>query len=362
MATTVLLKEIIKEYSVRNKALLDYPVYSVTNSQGFCTDYFGKEVASKDKSTYKIVPYGCFAYNPSRINVGSIDWQHCEKNVIVSPLYNVFSVDESRVKQEFLLYFFKSRVVSLYINTLAKGSVRMNLSLRTLGEFPILLPSIAEQERIIAELDLLSNTIAKERKQLVELDNLTKALFYKMFGDPVTNDYGWVTSSLKGVCERLYAGGDVPKERFSKEKTDQYCFPILSNGKGDSALYGYTDVPRESAHSITISGRGTIGYSCIRTEPFFPIIRLIVAVPSHSVNIEFLQMHLSLMEFESTGGTIPQLTVPMVKDRMIILPPHSLQQDFANIIKPIEKQRELIGQSIREVESLFNGRMDHWFN
>ena len=86
------LGDYIQEYSVRNKAEEDIPVYSVTNTQGFCQDYFGKEVASKDKSTYKIVPKGCFAYNPSRINVGSVDWQRHKDRVIVSPLYNVFSV------------------------------------------------------------------------------------------------------------------------------------------------------------------------------------------------------------------------------------------------------------------------------
>ena len=86
------LGDYIKEYSVRNKAVEDIPVYSVTNTQGFCRDYFGKEVASKDKSTYMIVPKGCFAFNPSRINVGSVDWQRYEDRVIVSPLYNVFSV------------------------------------------------------------------------------------------------------------------------------------------------------------------------------------------------------------------------------------------------------------------------------
>ena len=63
----------IQEYSVRNKNGEDIPVYSVTNTQGFCRDYFGKEVASKDRTTYKIVPRGCFAYNPSRITRFALD-------------------------------------------------------------------------------------------------------------------------------------------------------------------------------------------------------------------------------------------------------------------------------------------------
>ena len=73
------LGKFVTEYSVRNKGNEDIPVYSVTNSQGFCTEYFGKEVASQDKTTYKIVPQGYFAYNPSRINVGSVDWQRKEE-------------------------------------------------------------------------------------------------------------------------------------------------------------------------------------------------------------------------------------------------------------------------------------------
>lgn len=88
----VRLGDYITEYSVKNKSNEDIPVYSVTNTQGFCTEYFSKDVSSKDKSNYKIVPRGCFAYNPSRINVGSVDWQRYEDRVIVSPLYNVFKV------------------------------------------------------------------------------------------------------------------------------------------------------------------------------------------------------------------------------------------------------------------------------
>ena len=101
--TRVPLGTFITEYSVRNKKNENIPVYSVTNSKGFCTEYFGKEVASSDKKTYKIVPKGFFAYNPSRINVGSVDWQRFEERVIVSPLYNVFSVSEG-LDNQFLYY------------------------------------------------------------------------------------------------------------------------------------------------------------------------------------------------------------------------------------------------------------------
>lgn len=184
------LGDYIREYSVRNKINEDIPVYSVTNSQGFCKDYFGKEVASKDKSTYKIVPKGCFAYNPSRINVGSVDWQRNEERVIVSPLYNVFSVS-SDLDNQYLYYFLKSDIALCLIKNIATGSVRDNLKLSMLYEFPINLPNIERQKEIVSTLDKLQSIITHLRIQLEKLDLLVKARFVEMFGDVINNTKRW---------------------------------------------------------------------------------------------------------------------------------------------------------------------------
>lgn len=60
------------------------------------------------------------------------------------------------------------------------------------------------------------------------------------------------------MCD-ISAGGDVPKESMSKEKTEHYCVPIISNGIGNNALYGYTDVPKITKAAVTVAARGTIG-------------------------------------------------------------------------------------------------------
>lgn len=143
------LGKFIKEYSVRNKSNADISVYSVTNSNGFCTEYFGKEVASQNKTTYKLVPKGYFAYNPSRINVGSVDWQKCEDVVIVSPLYNVFSVSDE-LDRQYLYYFLKSDIGRQMIKAKASGSVRDNLKIEMLKEITIPDVSIAEQEHHVS--------------------------------------------------------------------------------------------------------------------------------------------------------------------------------------------------------------------
>lgn len=170
------LGDYIQEYSVRNKSGEDIPVYSITNSQGFCRDYFSKEVASKDKTSYKIVPRGCFAYNPSRINVGSVDWQRDEERVIVSPLYNVFSVSPE-IDQQYLYYYLKSSATLYRIKEVATGSVRDNLRLSMLYDFMIELPSLDVQRQIVSNLDLLASIIRQRNQQLTKLDELIKARF-----------------------------------------------------------------------------------------------------------------------------------------------------------------------------------------
>ncbi|MBQ8994359.1 MAG: restriction endonuclease subunit S [Oscillospiraceae bacterium] len=176
MSIKARLGDYIQEYSVRNRAEEDIPVYSVTNTQGFCKDYFGKEVASKDKSTYKIVPKGCFAYNPSRINVGSVDWQRYEDRVIVSPLYNVFSV-VPQLDQQYLYYYLKSDFALQRIRAVATGSVRDNLKLAMLYEFPINLPSMETQKEIVEKLDGVKRVISLRGQEMQTLDDLIKARF-----------------------------------------------------------------------------------------------------------------------------------------------------------------------------------------
>lgn len=170
------LGDYIQEYSVKNKSGEDIPVYSITNSQGFCRDYFSKEVASKDKTSYKIVPRGCFAYNPSRINVGSVDWQRDEERVIVSPLYNAFSVSPE-IDQQYLYYYLKSSATLYRIKEVATGSVRDNLRLSMLYDFMIELPSLDVQRQIVSNLDLLASIIRQRNQQLTKLDELIKARF-----------------------------------------------------------------------------------------------------------------------------------------------------------------------------------------
>ena len=373
------LGEFIREYSVRNKHEYDYPVYSVTNSAGFCKDYFSKEVASKDKTTYKIVPKGYFAYNPSRINVGSVDWQKYEDNVIVSPLYVVFKVMES-IKQDYLLYYLKSSTTMAYIQNLATGTVRANLKFDILSKFPISIPTIAEQEKIVAELDCLSGIIEKKKQQLKELDALAQSIFYEMFGDPVENDKGWEIKKLGDVCDVRDGTHDSPKYL---EQSDYLLITSknIVDGQIDfsTANYlceeDYININKRSNvddGDIIMAMIGTIGKPIIvkGIDKKFGIknVALIKFGGVSDVLNVYIRELLDNRQYHqyiqslNKGGTQKFVALGTIRKLNTPIPPLALQQDFASKIEAIEKQKELIKQSIQETETLFNSRMDYYFN
>lgn len=261
--------------------------------------------------------------------------------------------------------FFFKYAIGAKIKDMIKNAHGATMKHIVKGDFdntPIPVPPLPVQEQIVSELDLLSGIIEKKREQLKELDALAQSIFYDMFGDPITNEKGWEVKKLKDVCIKLFAGGDVPKENYSETCTEEYNIPIYSNGIGDNALYGYTCIKKVEDVSITISGRGTIGYCEVRKAPFYPIIRLIVATPLTSTVLPIILKYIiDNLDLKSTGGAIPQLTIPMIKDRFIPIPPLPLQHQFATKIEAIEKQKELIKQSISETETLFNARMQEHF-
>ncbi|ARJ56352.1 restriction endonuclease subunit S [Campylobacter cuniculorum] len=141
----------------------------------------------------------------------------------------------------------------------------------------------------------------------------------------------WKVVKCGEVCE-IIAGGDVPKKSFSKYKTEQFCVPIYSNGIAENALYGFTNQIKVDKPCISISARGTIGYCMLHKEPFYPIVRLIVAIPKIDINVIFLKYSIDFKKIISTSAGIPQLTIPMTSKIQIPLPPLKEQEKIAEIL------------------------------
>ena len=177
------LKNLIKEKSIRNKENTVNEVYSVNNKYGFILQseqFKDREVASEDTSNYKIVQYNDFAYNPARINVGSIARMKENNKGIISPMYICFSTKENLLP-EYLEFYFDSEVFKHEMTKRLEGSVRMCLSYESMTNIPVDLPVVEEQKRRTKVLLELDNKIEKEEIIWSEIKRLKKGLLQKMF-------------------------------------------------------------------------------------------------------------------------------------------------------------------------------------
>ena len=152
----VTLADLLVESKDRVKNSDEIPVWSVSNTAGFVAteEYFNRQVASSDISNYKIVNPNCFAYNPARVNVGSLAHNTRGVRGAVSPMYVVFSViSEERVNPRYLYYVLKGPIIASEIKRLAQGGVRQQLRFPDLKSFKIPLPKIEIQNEIVKNLD-----------------------------------------------------------------------------------------------------------------------------------------------------------------------------------------------------------------
>lgn len=370
----------ITEYSIRNKTNEDIPVYSVTNSKGFCTEYFDKEVASKDKTTYKIVPRGYFAYNPSRINVGSVDWQKCEDKVIVSPLYNVFSVSDE-LEQQYLLYFLKSAIGRQMIKAKALGSVRDNLKMDMLKEMTIPQRTLQEQKKCVAVLDELQKMISLHSERIEKYDKLIKARFVEMFGDPVVNDKNWQTLPLDEACKTIV---DCPHSTpsYTSENTGYMCIRT-SIVKKNKILWDEIEYIPEEEFAKRIQRKkpemGDVVYT--REGAILGIAAIIdrecnVALGQRSMLLspnrnkctsEFLCVAMNCDSFLDNalkgvaGSASPHINVGDIKAFNMIMPPIELQNQFATFVHQSDKLKAEEQRKLEKMQILFDSLMQQYF-
>ncbi len=169
----------------------------------------------------------------------------------------------------------------------------------------------------------------------------------------------WEFIPIIKVCEDIFAGGDVPKNSYSKERTSAFSIPIYTNGEKNKGLYGYTNVSKVTKPSVTISARGTIGYPVIRNEAFYPAIRLIVAIPKTKlIDISFFRFFLDTLDIQFSGTSIPQLTVPMVKSILVPIPPLPEQKRIVAILDEafagIARAKEIAEKNLANARAVFD--------
>lgn len=176
------IRDFSSEVSTRNNGTAIDLVLSVTNNRGFVlpSDQFERRVASSDLSNYKIVTRGQYAYNPSRINVGSIARLDGWDKGVLSPMYVVFELNEKKVNSDFFLHWLESHAAKERIRKSAQGSVRETVSFTDFGAISFPLPSINEQGKIATILNMARNEIDLIKRQLEACRKQKRGLMQKL--------------------------------------------------------------------------------------------------------------------------------------------------------------------------------------
>ncbi|HFF6571937.1 TPA: restriction endonuclease subunit S [Escherichia coli] len=244
------------------------------------------------------------------------------------------------------LYYFMSSSFKQYILTKSVGATAISIRKPMLEGFKVPIPSpdnpeksLAIQSEIVRILDKFTALTAELTAELT-----LRKKQYNYYRDKLLSfeEGGVEWKTLDDVFD-IVAGGDAPKDALSEFETEEFSIPVLSNGIGNKSLYGWTDRAKIEKPSLTISARGTIGWTSYRSRPFFPIVRLLVLTPKIKLNLKYAYYFMKTIEnnYKIPEAGIPQLTKPMLKDIKIPFPcpgnPEESYNEQARIAATLDK-------------------------
>ena len=213
---------------------------------------------------------------------------------------------------------------------------------------------LVEQRKEEGTAKELLEKIEAEKKQLIKEGKIKKQKeLPEIKEDEIPFDIpdSWEWVRLIDLSLFIKAGGDKPKD-FLKSKTETHEVPVIANGIQNDGIIGYTKEATVEESCITVSGRGTIGFSCLRTEPFTPVVRLLVIKISNQLDDKYVQNVLTALIERGVGTSIKQLTVPMIEPKLIPLPPLEEQQRIVAKIEELMPYVDKYDVAYSEVEKL----------
>lgn len=285
-------------------------------------------------------------------------------------------IPNDKVNNKFLAYsiFAKREVLSLIANSPVVPIINKN----DFSNIKLQLPTLQTQQQIVEELDSLTSIIEKHKKQLEELDTLAQSIFYDMFGDPITNEKGWKQVSLVDICKNtgVYGAGSssMPKQLYRPRYVR--ITDILDSGDLNDDFVVSSNVEDDETYRLNVGdilfarSGATVGKTYLYRGNEAQIyagylikfsLNILYVNPIFIFYITKNRSYRLWISNQIIGVAQPNINAQKYGKLPIILPPLPLQQQFASKIESIEKQKELIKQSLSEVQQLFDSRMDYYF-
>lgn len=247
---------------------------------------------------------------------------------------------------------------------------------KLLREIKIPLPPQSTQLAIVSELDKINELIRLKKEQLKDFDNLAQSLFYEMFGDPVENEKGWEVKKL-GEIAKSAIGLTYKPENVTEELSGTV---VLRSSNIQNSILDFNDIVRVNVlvKEDKMVNDGDI-LMCSRNGSFrlvgkvalikglkermsYGAFMTIIRSPYNPYLFEYFKTP-AFRQYLITGKTttVNQITVKMLNNLTLPLPPLSLQQLFAQRIEQIEREKSEVQKSIQDLETLLASRIQYWF-
>ena len=376
----------------RNKEDLDLEPYAITNEHGFIKqseahDDFGY-MKDTDRKAYNIVMPNSFAYNPARINVGSIGYYEGTENVIVSSLYEVFQTADY-VDDRFLWHWFKSDEFPKWIERLQEGSVRLYFYYDKLCECQMLMPSVPEQKKIAEALDNLDNLITLHQRKLEHVKKMKKSMLQKMF--PKKNQLypevrfpgftdAWEQRKFGEITE-LKSASRVHKDEWTSNGVPFYrssdVMAAINGTENEKAFISeelYEKLSKVSGKleegDILVTGGGSVGnpYIVTNNKPLYTKDADLLWIknkgkfhPYFLYEFFFSPTFRNYLGSISHVGTIAHYTITQLSDTPICLPSFDEQKEVGEYFQSLDNLITLHQRELDHLQLLKKGMLQQMF-
>ncbi len=287
-------------------------------------------------------------------------------------------IPSERIRPLFLYYYFKN----IDFGTLYNGSSVPQINNTDIAPMEINLPSLDEQDKVLAQLEKVDFLIQKRTEQLAKLDELIKARFVEMFGNPVLNKKGWEQKSLGEITTKIGSGA-TPKG--GKESYQEEGITLIRSMNVHNGHFEYKDLAHISDEQaakldnvtvdendvlLNITG-ASVARSCVVPSEILParvnqhvcIIRCKDCIIPEFLNKLLIDDNYQdlLWSIAGSGATREAITKQQVEGLQIILPSIELQKEFMTLCKQVDKSKVVVQKALDEAQLLFDSLMQQYF-
>ena len=292
----------------------------------------------------------------------------------------------NEVDTNYLYYFLKSK--KEYVNDIGRGVAQNNINLSMLKDIDVYLPSNLEQQKISKVLDKAQELIDKRKEQIEALDELVKSQFIEMFGNPYKNEKGWEIAEIGkylNILTDYHSNGsyETLRDNVTLLDTPSYALMVrttdLENNNFENEVkyidehaYNHLEKSKVFGGEIIINKIGSAGKVYLMPYLNRPVSlamnQFLLRFDEEKVNHIFLYNLLLTPYMESKikekvrGAVTKTITKDAIREINIIVPPISLQKEFVEFVKQVDKLKFEMEKSLKELEDNFNSLMEKAFN